>query len=90
MSKLAEILSILEKLEELNKDKFNSSEFDNLNKNFEKILVDIVSQKEILTSEGVFSENKNLILEIISKIEVLEDKIIPKAEIINSFSKSLA
>jgi len=90
MSKLEEILSILEKLEELNKEKFNSSEFDNLNKNFEKILVDIVSQKETLTSEGVFSENKNLILEIISKIEVLEDKIIPKAEIINSFSKSLA
>lgn len=90
MSKLAEILSILEKLEELNKEKFNSSEFDNLNKNFEKILVDVVSQKEILTSEGVFSENKNLIMEIISKIEVLEDKIIPKAEIINSFSKSLA
>jgi len=90
MSKLEEILSILEKLEELNKEKFNSSEFDNLNKNFEKILVDIVTQKEILTSEGVFSENKNLILEIISKIEVLEDKIIPKAEIINSFSKSLA
>ncbi|MDA0916841.1 MAG: hypothetical protein O2784_05965 [Proteobacteria bacterium] len=90
MSKLEEILSILEKLEELNREKFNSSEFDNLNKNFEKILVDIVSQKEILTSEGVFSENKNLIMEIISKIEVLEDKIIPKAEIINSFSKSLA
>ena len=90
MSKLAEILSILEKLEELNKEKFNSSEFDNLNKNFEKILVDIMTQKEILTSEGVFSENKNLIMEIISKIEVLEDKIIPKAEIINSFSKSLA
>ena len=90
MSKLAEILSILEKLEELNKEKFNSYEFDNLNKNFEKILVDIVSQKETLTSEGVFSENKNLIMEIISKIVVLEDKIIPKAEIINSFSKSLA
>ena len=90
MSKLEEILSILEKLEELNKEKFNSSEFDNLNKNFEKILVDIVSQKEILTSKGVFSENKNLMMEIISKIEVLEDKIIPKAEIINSFSKSLA
>ena len=90
MSKLEEILSILEKLEELNKEKFNSSEFDNLNKNFEKILVDIMTQKEILTSEGVFSENKNLIMEIISKIEVLEDKIIPKAEIINSFSKSLA
>ena len=90
MSKLEEILSILEKLEELNREKFNSSEFDNLNKNFEKILVDIVSQKEILTSKGVFSENKNLIMEIISKIEVLEDKIIPKAEIINSFSKSLA
>ena len=90
MSKLEEILSILEKLEELNREKFNSSEFDNLNKNFEKILVDIVSQKEILTSEGLFSENKNLIMEIISKIEVLEDKIIPKAEIINSFSKSLA
>jgi len=90
MSKLEEILSILEKLEELNKEKFNSSEFDNLNKNFEKILVYIVSQKETLTSEGLFSENKNLIMEIISKIEVLEDKIIPKAEIINSFSKSLA
>ena len=90
MSKLEEILSILEKLEELNKEKFNSSEFDNLNKNFEKVLVDIVSQKETLTSEGVFSVNKNLIMEIISKIEVLEDKIIPKAEIINSFSKSLA
>ena len=90
MSKLLEILSVLKKLEELNKEKFNSSEFENLNKNFEILLTDIGSQKETLTKEGLFYENKNLIMEIISKIETLEDKIIPKAEIINSFSKSLA
>jgi uncharacterized protein YjfI (DUF2170 family) len=33
-------------------------------------------------------DHKNMFLEIISKIESLQDKMIPKAEIINSFSKS--
>ena len=88
MSKIEEFTSILGKLEELDKDKFSSSEFQKVNNKLQELLVEISANKKELQSDNFFLDNKNIFLEIISKIESLQEKIIPKAEIINSFSES--
>lgn len=88
MNKIEEFTTILGKLEELDKDKFNSSEFQKVNNKLQELLVEISTNKKELQSDNFFLENKNIFLEIISKIESLQEKIIPKAEIINSFSES--
>ena len=88
MNKIEEFTSILGKLEELDKDKFNSSEFHKVNNELQELLVEISTNKKELQLDNFFLDNKNIFLEIISKIESLQEKIIPKAEIINSFSES--
>jgi hypothetical protein len=88
MNKIEEFTSLLNYLDELNKKKFNSSEFQIVNNKLQKLLDEIASRKAELQKDNFFLDNKNMFLEIISKIESLQDKMIPKAEIINSFSKS--
>ena len=88
MNKIEEFTSILGKLEELDKDKFNFSEFKKVNNKLQELLVEISTNKKELQSDNFFLDNKNTFLEIISKIETLQEKILPKAEIINSFSES--
>jgi hypothetical protein len=88
MNKIEEFTSLLKSLEELNKKKFSYSEFEIVNSKLQKLLDEIALRKVELQKDNFFLDNKNMFLEIISKIESLQDKIIPKAEIINSFSKS--
>ena len=88
MNKIEEFTSLLKTLEELNKKKFSSSEFEIVNSKLQKFLAEIALRKVELQKDNFFLDNKNMFLEIISKIESLQDKMIPKAEIINSFSKS--
>tara|TARA_B100001093_G_scaffold351283_1_gene335761 strand:- start:1643 stop:1915 length:273 start_codon:yes stop_codon:yes gene_type:complete len=88
MNKIEEFTSLLNNLDELDKKKFNSSEFQIVNNKLQKLLDEIASRKVELQKDNFFLDNKNTFLEIISKIESLQDKMIPKAEIINSFSKS--
>ena len=79
----------LNKLEELNKNKFSSNNFKDVNQQLEAILSQILSsmnidsEKTLSTDEQVFLEN------ILSKIEKLETKILPKANLLNSFSQSI-
>ena len=80
------INSILDKLEVINDEKFSSDKFNDLNNSLET---------ELNTIKSVFDEkidnapnDKFMVLDLISKIERLEAKILPKAELINSFSKS--
>lgn len=88
MNKIEEFTSLLNNLDELDKKKFNSSEFQVVNNKLQKLLDEMASRKVELQKDNFFLDNKNMFLEIISKIESLQDKMIPKAEIINSFSKS--
>jgi hypothetical protein len=88
MNKIEEFTSLLNNLDELDKKKFNSSEFQIVNNKLQKLLDEIASRKAELQKDNSFLDHKNMFLEIISKIESLQDKMIPKAEIINSFSKS--
>ena len=88
MNKIEEFTSILGRLEELDKNKFNSSEFQKVNNKLQELLAEISANKEELQSDNFVLKNKNIFLEIISKIESLQEKILPKAEIIDSFSRS--
>ena len=88
MNKIEEFTSILGRLEELDKEKFNSSEFQKVNNKLQVLLAEISTNKEDLQSDNFILDNKNIFLEIISKIESLQEKILPKAEIIDSFSRS--
>ena len=80
------INSILDNLESINDEKFSSDKFNDLNNSLESELDTI---KSLLDKKIVNSQNeKSMVLDLISKIERLESKILPKAELINSFSKS--
>ena len=81
------INSILDKLEKINDEKFSSDKFNDLNNSLETELNTI---KSVLDEKIDNSpNNKFIVLDLISKIERLEAKILPKAELINSFSKSI-
>lgn len=79
----------LNKLEELDKNKFSSNNFKEVNQQLEMVVdqimssMNIDSEKTLSTDEQVFLEN------ILSKIEKLETKILPKANLLNSFSQSI-
>ena len=77
----------LNKLEELNKNKFSSFDFKEVNQELETVMSELVStiniDKKILNSE-----EQVFLQKILSKIEKLELKILPKANLLNSFSKS--
>ena len=79
----------LNKLEELDKNKFSSNNFKEVNQQLEMVvdqimsLMNIDSEKTLSTDEHVFLENT------LSKIEKLETKILPKANLLNSFSQSI-
>ena len=79
----------LNKLEELDRNKFSSKNFKDINQQLEAIVSQILSsmnidsEKTLSTDEQVFLENT------LSKIEKLETKILPKANLLNSFSQSI-
>ena len=80
------INSILDKLEVINDEKFSSDKFNDLNNCLETELNTI---KSVLDEKiDNYPNDKSMVLDLISKIERLEAKILPKAELINSFSKS--
>ena len=83
MNELHKTHSMLNKLEELNNSKFNSSDFISLHTDLQISLNKLSQIKEKLSIE-----DKSSIINLISKIESLEAKILPKADLINSFSKS--
>ena len=79
----------LNKLEELDKNKFSSNNFKDVNQQLEAIVSQILSSMNI-DSEKTLSKDEQVFLEnILSKIEKLETKILPKANLLNSFSQSI-
>lgn len=85
-NKFKKINSILDKLEIINDEKFSSDKFNDLNYSLE---TEFNSIKSVIDEKKINSQNeKFIVLDLISKIERLEAKILPKAELINSFSKS--
>ena len=79
----------LKKLEELNKIKFSSFDFKEVNQQLETALNQLVSTININQEKTLNSEEQVFLQKILSKIEKLELKIIPKANLLSSFSKSI-
>ena len=89
MNQFKKIYSILNKLEELDKSKFNVSNFKDLNNELKEHLDNYIENKEKIAC-NLSIEDKKKLVDLISKIEFLETKISPKANLINSFSESIA
>ena len=85
IEKLKNTYDILNRLENQNSKKFVSSVFKDLNKTLDLDLKEYIS----VNNSNFSNEEKELISDIIYKIEALETKILPKANLINSFSDSI-
>jgi len=86
MNELQKIDSLLSRLDELNKLKFNLSDFDDVNKKLQSSIDNFrenVKDKEI---NKISTYDKETFINILSKIELLESQILPKANLVNSFS----
>ena len=79
----------LNKLEELNKNKFSSLDFKEVNQQLETVMGQLVSTINIDQEKTLNSEEQVFLQKILNKIEKLELKIIPKANLLSSFSKSI-
>ena len=85
IEKLKNTYAILNDLEDQNSKKFVSSVFIDLNTTLDLDLKEYIS----VNNSNFSNEEKELISDIIYKIESLETKILPKANLINSFSDSI-
>ena len=85
IEKLKNTYDILNRLENQNSKKFVSSVFKDLNKTLDLDLKEYTS----VNNSNFSNEEKKIISDIIYKIEKLETKILPKANLINSFSDSI-
>ena len=85
IEKLKNTYDILNRLENQNSKKFVSSVFKDLNKTLDLDLKEYIS----VNNSNFSNEEKKLISNIIFKIEDLENKILPKANLINTFSDSI-
>jgi hypothetical protein len=89
IEKLKNTYDILNLLEKENSKKFVSSVFKDLNKTLDLDLKKYISVSHEVNNSNLSNEEKELISNIIYKIEELETKILPKANLINSFSDSI-
>lgn len=78
----------LNKLEELNKNKFSSLDFKEVNQQLETVMSELASTINIDQEKTLNTEEQVFLQKILNKIEKLELKILPKANLLNSFSKS--
>ena len=89
IKKLKDTYDILNLLDDQNSKKFVSSVFKDINKTLDLDLKQYESGDKETNISNFSNEEKELISNIIHKIEELETKILPKANLINSFSDSI-
>lgn len=86
MNELQKIDSLLSRLDELNKLKFNLSDFDDVNKKLQSSIENFRENFKDKEINKLSTDDKETFINILSKIESLESQILPKANLINSFS----
>jgi hypothetical protein len=89
IKKLKNTYDILNLLEDQNSKRFVSSVFKDINKTLDLDLKQYESFNKESDISNFSNEEKELISNINRKIEELETKILPKANLINSFSDSI-
>ena len=78
----------LDVLDETNSKRFSSEKFKEINSQFENLLTELKSDEETLKINKTSQEYINIFNKILNKIELLETKILPKANLLDSFSKT--
>ena len=88
IEKLEIFIETLNSLDETNNKRFSSQKFKEVNSQFEKILMELKSNKETLKINKSSQEYTDIFNNILYKIDMLETKILPKANLLDAFSKS--
>ena len=78
----------LDRLAEINDSKFIFGNFNKINSQIETILVEIKSNSLSYKNNSFSTDHLNIFKNLLNKIEKLETKILLKAELLESFSKS--
>ena len=89
IEKLQKTYGILNSFEDLNSKKFNFNNIKVINELLDLDLNQYANIDKDNIKSNSSNEHKDLILNIISKIDTLESKILPKANLVNSFSKNI-
>tara|TARA_B110000259_G_scaffold30014_1_gene32473 strand:+ start:294 stop:569 length:276 start_codon:yes stop_codon:yes gene_type:complete len=89
IEKLQKTYGILNSFEKLNSKKFNFNNIKDVNELLDLDLNQYANIDKDNIKSNSSNEHKDLILNIISKIDTLESKILPKADLMNSFSKNI-
>ena len=88
LEKLKILDEALDKLDEINRDRFLFEKFKEINSEIEKILLEIKSNQSN-DEVNKFSEEHIIIYKnLLKKIDKLELKILPKATLLETFSMS--
>ena len=88
LQKLEILDETLNALDEINNKSFSYEKFKEVNSQFEKILIELKSNEETIRINKSSQEYVNILNIILNKIDKLETKILPKANLLDSFSKS--
>ena len=78
----------LDKLDEINNKKFLFEKYKQINSQIETLLVEIKTTEFSKEQNSFSSDHLNLFKDILNKIDKLETKILYKANLFESFSKS--
>lgn len=89
IEKLQKTYGILNSFEDLNSKKFNFNNIKDVNELLDLDLNQYANIDKESIKSNLSNEHKDLILNIISKIDTLESKILPKANLMNSFSENI-
>lgn len=88
LQKFENLVDALNELDEINKQSFLFENFKKVNSQIENILSEINSNK--LNEQKIINDEdyRNIFKNMLNKIDRLERKIIPKANLLEEFSKS--
>ena len=78
----------LNMLDEINNRSFSFEKFKEVNSQIENILIELKSNEQILKYNKSSEDYINLFNNLLIKIDMLETKILPKANLLDSFSRS--
>ena len=88
IQKLEILDETLNVLDEINDMRFSSQKFKEVNSKIEDILIELKSNEHIFKNKKSSEDYINFFTRLLNKIDMLETKISPKANLLASFSKS--
>ena len=88
IQKLEILDETLNELDEINNMRFSSQKFKEVNSKIEDILIELKSNEQIFKNNKSSEDYINIFSKLLNKIDTLETKILPKANLLITFSKS--